>query len=173
VKKAFSLIELLIVIVIVGVVYTLAVGKLQSVKEEKMVPTLENLKEYLTPFAKKAKEEVRILCLDRCKSCTLYIDTKMQEQIENFVDESVEVYRYTFREGVVRQQNPVYFNEEDIQEDVCFSFTMDRDMISDQVIIAYKERVYDYTGYFTPTEIYSSLTELQEAKEQLNQEVAQ
>ncbi len=52
-KKAFSLIELLIVIVIIGVVYTLAIGQFQKIGEESSNITLENLKEKLQSFKQK------------------------------------------------------------------------------------------------------------------------
>ena len=47
-KKAFSLIELLIVILIIGIIYTLSIGNFKKIKDssEKKL-TLKTLKEYL------------------------------------------------------------------------------------------------------------------------------
>ena len=39
-------------------------------------------------------------------------------------------------------------------------------------MIVYKNRAYDYTTYFTQTPVYDSMSELIDAKEELNQEVA-
>ena len=172
-KKAFSLIELMIVIVIIGVIYTLAVSKLQNVGTQKLVPTFSNLKEYLFTYVKKDTKEVRLLCLDDCKSCNLYVDSvKQEKEIEPFFDDSVEVYRYDFVQGVVEMQESTFFNQEGRQENVCFSFSMNKDLVSDQVIVVYEEKAYDYTNYFTPTKVYDHLEELLEAKELLAQEVA-
>jgi len=172
-KKAFSLIELMIVIVIIGVIYTLAVSKLQTVGVEKLSPSLLNLKEYLLTYIKEDVREVKLLCLDSCESCSVYVDSvKQEESIEPFFDASVEVYRYDFNQGAVRKKNTVFFNEEGRQENVCFSFNMNKDLISDQIIVVYKEKAYDYTRYFEPTKVYAHLEELLEAKESLAQEVA-
>lgn len=171
-KKAFSLIELMIVIVIIGVVYTLAVSKLQNIGLEKFNPSLVNLKEYLLTYMKEDVREVKLLCLDDCETCRVYLDgVKQEEPIESFLDSSVEVYRYDFIQGAVRKKDTVFFNEEGRQENVCFSFKMNKNLISDQVIVVYKEKAYDYTRYFEPTKVYAHLEELLEAKERLVQEV--
>lgn len=162
----------MIVIVIIGVVYTLAVSKLQNIGLEKFNPSLVNLKEYLLTYMKEDVREVKLLCLDDCETCRVYLDgVKQEESIESFLDSSVEVYRYDFIQGAVRKKDTVFFNEEGRQENVCFSFKMNKNLISDQVIVVYKEKAYDYTRYFEPTKVYAHLEELLEAKERLVQEV--
>jgi len=163
----------MIVIVIIGVIYTLAVSKLQNVGAEKLTPSLLNLKAYLLTYIKEDVREVKMLCLDSCQTCSVYVDgIKQEEPIEPFFDASVEVYRYDFNQGAVRKKDTVFFNEEGRQEDVCFSFNMNKNSISDQVIVVYKEKAYDYTTYFNSTKVYAHLEELLEAKESLVQEVA-
>ena len=171
-KKGFSLIELMIVIVIIGVVYTLAVTNIQSLAEQKMIPSFSNLKEYLHSFIKEDAQTARLLCLDDCSECSVYVDGVKGKTTESFFDSSVEVYRYDFLQGSQVIEPPVYFNEEDVQERVCFSYEIDKNLIGDQVMIVYKDKAYDYTTYFTQTPVYDSLSELVEDKEALNQEVA-
>ena len=173
-KKGFSLVELMIVIVIIGVVYSLAVSKLKSVDEEKLAPTLANLKEYLLSYLEADAKRAQLLCLDGCESCSIYVDgVKQEEDIEAFFDASIEVYRYDFVQGAVQKKDAVFFNKEGREEDVCFSFSMDKNRVSDQVIVVYKEKAYDYTSYFTPTKVYAHLEELLQEKEKIQQEVAQ
>lgn len=162
----------MIVIVIIGVIYTLAVSKLQNVGAQKLKPNFQNLKEYLYPYVTDDANKVRLLCLDDCKSCSVYLDGIKQEDIEPFFDESVEVYRYDFSQGAVQTQDAVFFNKEGRQENVCFSFTMNKDLISDQIIVVYKEKSYDYTSYFSPVKVYAHLEELVQEKELLVQVVA-
>ncbi|MDF1877757.1 prepilin-type N-terminal cleavage/methylation domain-containing protein [Sulfurimonas sp. SAG-AH-194-L11] len=172
-KRAFSLIELMIVIVIIGVIYTLAVSKLQNVGTQKLTPSLKNLKEYLFTYIQEDTKEVKLLCLDACESCSVYVDgVKQAKEIDSFFDESIEVYRYDFLQGAVRKEDAIIFNEEGRQEDVCFSLSVSKDLVSDPLIVVFKEKAYDYTTYFTPTKVYSHLEELLEAKEILVQEVA-
>ena len=161
----------MIVIVIMGVVYTLAIEKLDNVAEEKMEPTLLNLKEYLYSFIKEDASSARLLCLDDCSSCDLYVDDAKIQSIHNFLDNSVEVYRYDFLQGAMRKKEEVFFNEEGVEESVCFSFSIDKSHVSDQILVRFKEKVYDYTNYFEPTKVYENLEELVQEKEALAQEV--
>ena len=173
-KKAFSLIELMIVIVIIGVVYTLAISKLQNVSQEKMQVSLSNLKEYLHTYLKEDAKSAKLLCLDACESCSVYVDgVKQEDEIKSFLDASVEVYRYDFNQGAVRKKEEVFFDEEGREHNVCFAFSVNKDMISDQDILVYKEKSYDYTPYFGKTKVYNHLEELLDDKTQLQQEVMQ
>ncbi len=159
----------MIVIVIIGLVYTLAVSKLSSVGEEKMSPSLLNLKEYLGGFLKEGGERARLLCLDDCSECGVYVDGERVAKIESFFDESVEIYRYDFLLGAMRTKDAVFFNEENIQESVCFSFELYKNGISEQLLVLYDKKVYDYTPYFEPTKVYDSLGEMVEKKQILAQ----
>jgi len=162
----------MIVIVIIGVVYTLAVTKLQSVGEEVSTPTLGTLKEYLISLNKE-HTGVRLLCLDDCSECNVYKDDVKVQSIENLLDSSVERYRYDFLEGSVLLRDEVYFNAEGRDENICFSFSIDKNNISDQIIVVYKDKAYDYTSYFSKAEVYDSIEELIEIKEKQTQEVMQ
>ena len=162
----------MIVIVIIGVVYTLVISKLQSVGEGKMTPSLSNLKEYLSSLNKEG-QSVRLLCLDDCSSCAVYVDDVKIQDIESFFDDSIETYRYDFLQGAIPVKDAVFFNEEDVQESVCFSFSVDKNLVADQVIVVYKNRAYDYSSYFTQTPVYDYLEEAIDAKQDLAQKVMQ
>ena len=170
-KKAFSLIELLIVIMIIGIVYTLVVGNFNKVAEEKEKLTLENLKEYLSSM--KYEDEVKLLCLDDCSTCDILLDGEKSETVEDFLDENIRVYKYDSLYGYSEIEQEVYFNTEDIEEDVCFSYALDKAGVGSQILLEYKEKFYDYSSYFTKTKVYNSIGEAREAKEDLMREVRQ
>jgi len=173
VKKAFSLIELLIVIVIIGVVYTLAVSKLRSVgSEDARVPTLQNLKTYLMAL-QTGHKNVRFLCLDDCSECALYKDGTKIKTFKNFFDAPVERYRYDFLQGVAAIDNEVYFDAKGHEESVCFSLSLDAKGVADQEIVVYKDKAYDFSSYFTPIKAYGSLEELLDEKTKQTEEVMQ
>ncbi|WP_207561977.1 prepilin-type N-terminal cleavage/methylation domain-containing protein [Sulfurimonas aquatica] len=172
-KKAFSLIELMIVIVIIGVVYTLAITKLKSVSEQKMSPSLSNLKEYLLSYVKDDVSKVRLLCLDDCSECRVYVDDKKVESLKSFFDESIEVYYYDALQGATEVKPRVFFNEEDVQESVCFSFDVGKNLVADQLIVVYEEKAYDYSSYFQKTIVYDSIEELVSAKREFTSEIMQ
>lgn len=163
----------MVVIVIIGLIYTLAVAKLQRVHEEKMSPDFLNLKEYLGSFLNTENKSVRLLCLDDCQECSVMVDGEELERIESFFDDSVTLYSYNTLYGAQKVPDAVYFNKEGIQEDVCFSLLLYKRGISEQVFIVYNDKAYDYTTYFDKVKEYNSLEELVEAKEQLAREVMQ
>ncbi|MFA6196192.1 MAG: prepilin-type N-terminal cleavage/methylation domain-containing protein [Sulfurimonas sp.] len=168
-RKAFSLIELLIVIVIIGVVYTLAVGNFQKIGEASTKVKLENLKEYLQTFPH--AKDVKLLCLDDCSKCTVMADGEVQTTLEDFLDASVKVYDYNFFLGVSKHPQEIYFNKDSVEEKVCFSYSVDKKGLGEQVLIEFNGAVYDFSTYLTPVNVYKSLQEAMDAKEKLSQEV--
>ena len=172
-REAFSLIELLIVVLIIGIVYTLAVSSFQKVGEESTKVSLKNLREYLQSI--NHDDSVRFLCLDDCKSCNIFVDDRLVEELkgsfDNFLDDSIEVYRYDFYQGLQQVSTKIYFNSEEVEEDVCFSYTLDKKGVGGQVFIKYKKKVYDYTSYLGKTPVYNSLADLVDEKEDKMTEV--
>ena len=159
----------MIVIVIMGVVYTLSVNSFKQKGEELTNVTLLNLKEHMKNL--KYEQSVKLLCLDDCKSCDLLVDGVKTSSIEDFLDDSVRIYRYEFLSGTIEVMRDVYFNEEDVQEDVCFSYTVDKQGVGDQVMVEYKDSVYDFTTFLMPTQQYLSLEDAIQTREDLIQEV--
>jgi len=177
-RKAFSLIELLIVIVIMGVIYTMAIGKFQSMGKGDIKVTLQNLKEYLRTVPDKYKideyETVRFLCLDNCSSCDVLVNNKKvteDDLFDGFLDSTLKIYRYDYASGLVNVTQKVYFNTEDVEEDVCFSYEINKNGVGDQVILEYKKKIYDYSSYFTDTPVYTSTQEYIDFKENIVEEV--
>lgn len=168
-KRAFSLIELLIVIVIIGVVYTLAITNMNKLSDPKEKLTLLTLKEYLLSFSD--AKRVKLLCLDDCSNCDILADNEKVANVEDFLDDSVKSYRYESAYGTVEKQKEVYFNLDSVQERVCFSYEIEKNGVGDQVIIAFKNRVYDFTPYLTQTLQYDSLEEAVRFKRELREEV--
>ena len=172
-KKAFSLIELLIVVIIIGVVYTLAITNFQKVGDASQQVTLQTLKKYLQTFPH--TQNVKFICLEDCASCSVFVDGEKVDGLEgvfdNFIDENIEVYNYQFSSGFQEIEKEIYFNKEDIEESVCFSYDINREGIGTQVIIKFREKVYDYTSNTLIAPTYKTLDEVIEQKENLMQEV--
>ncbi len=157
-----------------GVVYTLAVTKFQKVADESTRVSLDTLKIYLQKFPH--EKDVKFLCLDDCSSCEIFVDGEKVDEdsksFDNFLDDSVKVYRYDMLSGVQEITQEIYFNSEGVEESVCFSFSVDNNAIGDQVYIEFKNRVYDYTSYFSPVPTYKTVQEAVEAREDIFQEVS-
>jgi len=164
-RKAFTLIELLIVIVIVGVVYTLAISSFDRLKEKESTLTLETLKTYLNDL--NHTKSAKILCLEDCNLCDIFVDDIYLKSLEDFLDDSVKIYRYDSLYGYVVKEPEVFFNTEDVDVDVCFSYEIQKNGIGDQIVVEYKEKVYDFTPYFENTAVYRSISEITEVKEDM------
>jgi prepilin-type N-terminal cleavage/methylation domain-containing protein len=172
-KKAFSLIELLIVVLIVGIVYTMAISGFDNLKKGKAKPTLLNLKSYLSKI--EYKKDVRLICLDACESCLLIVDGKIKpelsEQFDGFLDKDVRVYTFNINTALQNLPDAIYFNSEGTSEDICFSFSIDKKGVSTQVIVEYKDYVYDFTSYLAKTKKYTSTSDFIDAKQKVINEV--
>jgi len=157
-----------------GVVYTLAINNFQNIKKDKINISLKNIKRYLQNI--KHKNSVELLCLNKCSTCRVYVDGKLYEDandLNGFLDDSVEVYKYDFSLGFVAQSKKVYFNKQDVEKDVCFSLTLDKKGVSDQIVVVFKEKVYDFTSYLENVGVYDSLEELSNKKSKQIQEILQ
>lgn len=148
---------------IIGIVYTLSIANFNKLVEKKLSLRLENLKEYL--YAVKHEKSVKLLCLDDCSSCDILVDGEKTRSIESFLDENVKMYRYDTLYGYMQKEQEVYFNSQDVEEEVCFSYEIDRAGVGSQVLVEFKEKFYDYTPYFSKTKVYDSLGEAQEARQ--------
>jgi len=168
-KKAFTLIELLIVIIIMGVVYTLAINNFTKLSDENSSVGLLNIKEYLSaiPHAK----SVKLVCLDDCAECSVYVDGVKNRDIDGFLDESVTSYRYDFSYGFLEVEKEIVFDSNDVEKDVCFSFDIDKKGVPSQVLVEFKEKFYDLSSYLNKTMVYNSMQEALEMRENLSKEV--
>jgi len=162
-KKAFTLIELLVVIVIMGVVYNLAVKSFTKLCDDDSRLTLLNLREYLSsiPHAK----TVKLLCLDECQECYVYADGIKIKTIEGFLDRDVRSYRYEFLYGFEEKEKDVFFDDNDIEQSVCFSYEVDKNGVGDQVLVEFKDRFYDMDIYMDKVVFYDSMDDARVAKE--------
>lgn len=154
---------------IIGIVYTLSITSISQVNDKSFNLTLANLKEYLQSF--KYTKSVKILCLDGCEECDIFVDGEKEKTLEDFLDENVVIYRYETSYGFTEAQKEVYFNTQGIEEDVCFSYEIDKNGVGNQVLVEFKDKFYDYSTYFTSVKTYSSIENALESREKLQEEV--
>jgi prepilin-type N-terminal cleavage/methylation domain-containing protein len=168
-RGAFSLIELMIVVVIMGVIYTLGVSSFSRVNEEAPKVSLTTLKEYMHTLER--EKSVQFLCLNRCQRCDIYIDgvkdAALDGVFDELVDESVEVYTYDFSYGAQLKRKDIFFNEEGVDEEICFSYEINKEGVGEQVLVKFKEKVYDFSAYFTAVPSYATLSEATQIRENL------
>lgn len=172
-RRAFSLIELLIVIVIAGSVYALALPHFQKIDSNMMEVGLKNLKEYMQQIPH--EKSVELLCFDKCNDCSVMADGRkvqeLDETFDGFFDPSIKSYRLERYFAVQEIQNRISLNPEGISEEICFSYKIDARGIGDQVLVEYDKKVYDYTQPDLRVREYSSLAEALSYKQKQMDEV--
>jgi len=161
----------MIVIVIMGVVYSMAVNNFSRLSDESKNVNLKNLKKYMINIPHDTS--VAVICLDDCSECNIFVDGVKSQEIESFVDDSVKAYRYEFAYGYTQHEFDAFFNRENVEENVCFSYKVDKEGIGDQVLIEFKEKFYDFSPYFKTTEVFTSLSDANDAREEKVKEVMQ
>jgi len=168
-KKAFTLIELLIVIVIMGVIYTLAINNFDKLNDKTKTLSLSNLKEYLKSFPYQTK--IELICTHRCLKCSVFVDNNKTKDIDKFLDSDIQKYKYDFDNGYIKIENDTFFNKKNVEQDVCFSYSLNKNRVGEQVLVEYKNRFYDFSDDLKGIKIYNSLEEATKAKEKLIEEV--
>jgi hypothetical protein len=154
----------MIVIVIMGVIYTLVITKLNHYNASQQGWSLETLKPNMTQMAQEAGARIKLFCFENCDECSLYIKGKKVKDSISLFEARPEVYSYDYLNGIQEKRLDVFFDADGVERDVCFSFGVNEEGVSDQVIVLYKDKVYDYTNYFTAVDRYDSLDKLVDAK---------
>ncbi len=153
----FTLIELMIVLVIMGIVYLFAIQNFShSVWDNSKKVSLKTLKSSLMALTFHDKAE--IVCIKHCQECYMVADGKVVSQISPIVDESVQIFSYRPYESAVEIELQDFVINKTSYES-CFYFSMNHDGVASVDMILYHDRVYDYMNFLEPVQLFSSLEE--------------
>lgn len=170
-KRGFTLLELMLVVLIIGLIYGLSLSGLKQRSEEPYALTLETLPEYLKRFHH--RNTVAAVCTDRCLTCDLYVDGEVVKSLDPFVDDSAAFYRFDLHLGTRDVVWTPLFDEGGREKEVCFRYDIRPDGSSEEMMVLYKNEVIDYPGYFAPAARFASLDDAIESKRSLIREVTQ
>lgn len=169
-RHAFSLIELMVVVVIAGAIYGIAVNGIRDVSQvQRSSVSLEQIDNYMKPFHK--QNHLALICTDRCRECTLYADGRMLQDVAPFVDTTAEYYRFDYFTGADAFDWPPFYPEHGQEKEVCFRYDLFPDGSKTEMMVLYKERLIDFSGYFGKTVSYPSLQAAVDAKRAMYDEV--
>lgn len=159
VKKAFTLIELIVVILIVGLTYSLifSSNSFNFKKEEKV--ELSNLKQFLLENFSFEKE-LSFICIEDNFTCYVKIDNDLLKgfEIKNFFNTKPNIYEYN------RDKKEIEFKDlrvDNFDYKVIFQLKVDSDYKTNQFVLdAVDNNVYVFNPIFTKPKIYKSLDEV-------------
>ncbi len=142
IKKAFTLIELIIVIVLVSIIYYMTLSNFSMKQKNMDATTLTNLKQTLLKL--NFEDKVSLKCINDEKiDCLVFIDGKKQdEKITELFKSCPDVYKYS------KQQEKIEFNDLELEQlerfEICFEFEVYKDGHSSQLIVDTHDGVFIY-----------------------------
>lgn len=159
-SKAFTLFELLIVVVLISILYGVFVHKLSRPKKQETDKlTLINLKSFLSDIPFKHKAEV--ICLEPCQECYLYLDgKKADEKGFPLFKKAPQVY-FPDRYG---QINTVSFlpimDKNSALHDVCFKFSLFNNKSSSYYAVQEDKKYYLMDPYMQGVKMTHSFSDV-------------
>jgi hypothetical protein len=160
VKKSFTLIELIIVIILISISYYLVFSSSNfKLNNDYKKISFPKIKEYLMKNFE-FENKISLVCIDENLVCYIKIDDKINPElkIENLFKTKPDVYEYT------KEQELVSFNSIDINnitQDVFFKFEINSDYKSKDVIVdTLEEKIYLFNSLFKEAKVFNSLDEL-------------
>jgi len=151
-REAFSLLELLIVIVIISVLYSLISVNFSLKKREAESVKPESLRRYPLRSTVPA-EGAQLLCLNECRDCYIYSGGKVTAEVESALG-SLKAYIVDER-GEAEQVDFGRFRDHRI----CLRFRYHPNGSSSEMIIESKGRFLYYPTLFGEVESFDSLEE--------------
>jgi len=150
--KGFTLVELLIVVLIIGLVYSIGFSKIKFIKSEPKALTPLNLKKTIIS-SKSYAGKVTLLCVNRCKTCFLRPDIASAYQpYSNAIDlTDIKAYTVDARNTLTRIEYERYNDQK-----VCLKMDFYPNGSSTQIILTNKEGSYFLPTYFEKAKKFES-----------------
>lgn len=122
-KKSFTLFEIIIVIILISVLYTFAIGSFTSKSKKNLhTITLMNLKTELLKF--EYEKTIEIQCVEDDLSCFVFSDgVKQDDKISNLFHEQPIVYKYNQNQDKI-EYTPLELEEME-RYNIVFKYSCD------------------------------------------------
>ena len=150
---AFSLLELMIVIIIISLVYALTFASMQKSQKEPKALQAKNLKSTLLEQGL-GHAEGEFFCLDKCAQCFLYQNGETTEYGGKLALGDLTVYRME-RNGKLEKVDFGRYRD----HPVCLRFKLHHNGSSTQMVIQNKSGIYYLPALFGETTQTDSLEE--------------
>lgn len=155
-KRAFSLLELMIVVLIMGLVFSLVKVQFHTPPNEKS--GIEILKTF------SQNQDEQLICYDECSKCAIFDMNESKKSEINFkkFDNELKSY-YIDYDGDVLEYEYKDIKIEDRSFDVCLKYRYFKNNSSQKLIIKYFDNYYLFHSFFRNYEIFNSLDDAQTA----------
>ena len=169
-KSAFSLIELMLVVVIIGIVYALALSSFKAPEKQGLeLFTLHTLPEYLRQNY--ALSDAKIVCFEPCGKCNVMVDgALLEDEITLFESSEVKSYELDLQGYAVEKEFPPH-DIQNANKKACFILhKRPNGAIASIVLKNEKKFIYYTAGYEKPKE-YDNLAAIQNDYQKIANEI--
>jgi prepilin-type N-terminal cleavage/methylation domain-containing protein len=170
-KKGFTLLELMLVVMLMGIVYGSVINVFERYKEKAIDVTFMSLQNYMQDFSH--NNHVSLVCIKQCEECLLFIDEKFTQNVTPFMDKEIQLYRYDKDIGVRELQVLPYFPSDGQEEEACFRYDIYPDGSRSEMIVKDKKEVYLFPSYFGSVQKHASIEKAIEQQAELARKVAE
>jgi prepilin-type N-terminal cleavage/methylation domain-containing protein len=169
-KRGFTLLELMLVIVLMGIVYGSVINVFERYKDKAIDVTLMSLEKYMQSFSH--NNHVSLVCIKRCEECLLFVNEAFVQNVTPFTERDVQLYRFDRDSGVKRLELLPHFRLDGQEEEACFRYDIHPDGSRTEMIVKNNKDVFVFPSFFGTVQKYSSLNEAIEKQSQAVQKVA-
>ena len=159
VKKSFTLIELIIVIILISTTYFLVFSNTNfHIKTDEKRLDLSSLKDYLMKNFEFEKD-ISFLCIEEKFTCFIKVDGNLDKDFKvlNFFKKVPDVYEYSSSEKKVDFKE---LRVDNMSYNVIFELKINADYKTNEFIIDTKDNnVFVFNSIFTKPKIYKTLIE--------------
>jgi len=153
-KEAFTLFEMLIVVIIISILYIVGISTISFQKREKRVDIFK-MKEFLI---QKYGFEIELICINDCKKCYIKDKNKM-EKIEKNFDFKENLSIYLIDKNYLSYKES--FNNFDDKE-VCIRYKISKKGISEPMIVKNGELFFTLPSFVGEVKSFVSMSEAKE-----------
>ena len=159
-KRAFTLFELMIVVIIIGVVYSLVLGTFDP-KKSVNITRFENLKDALAPHWTKGVK-VDLYIYDRCRKSAIFINDEIKEDVKFELDIGIFKDIKVFKSDRLGDKRKIEFTPVIVEEKlhkVCFNYTIFPNGSTSSFIAKSGKKYYTFFPYFEQTYISTRIND--------------
>lgn len=154
-KKGFTLFELILVMSIIGVIYTIMIQNFTLNDTSNKSVTLATIPEFLRENFAKNRTLVKFRCIDECLVCKVFEDGKETNTSVELFERRADINAYTL---VYDEPEKIEFGEYMVDEyeskEICFEYTLYPNGSTDKMIVEYKDKVYLLDNYKQKTKLF-------------------
>jgi len=164
-KTAFSLMELMLVVVIIGIVYAMALSSFKTPEAKDLESvSLMSLPKYLRENF--SLQDAKLVCFEPCGRCGVLVDGQWQEdEIELFTSSEVKSYTIDI-EGFSSESEFPPYDINDGYRQACFVLHKASNGAIDPIILENEGSFIYYKAAYEEVEKYASLSEIQSEYQQ-------